>query len=96
MFSSRNKEKLSLNYPQYPRLSGALISGVTGLLHNRIIGWILTPNIQEYLSLSRDRPKPELLGMDFLLCVRFQLTAVADIMIQRQCPYPFNHRDPPF
>ena len=42
------REKLSLNYPQYPHLSGALISGVTGLLHNRIV----TPNIQEYLSLN--------------------------------------------
>ena len=48
MFSLRNKKKISLNYPQYPHLSGALISGVTGLLHN----WIMTPNIQEYLSLN--------------------------------------------
>ena len=47
MFSFRNK-KISLKYPQYPLLSGALISSVTGLLHNRII--IL--NIQEYLSLK--------------------------------------------
>ena len=44
MLSLRNKK----NYPQYPQLSGALISGVTGLLHNRI----MTPNKQEYLSLS--------------------------------------------
>ena len=49
MFSFRNKEKLLLNYPKYPHLSGALISRVTGLLHNRI----MTPYIQEYLSLSR-------------------------------------------
>ena len=48
MFSLRNKKKLSLNYPEYPHLSGALFSGVTGLLHNRI----MTPNIQEYLSLK--------------------------------------------
>ena len=48
MFSLRNKKKISLNYPQYPLLSGALISSVTGLLHNRI----MTPNIKEYLSLS--------------------------------------------
>ena len=47
MFLLRNKKKLPLNYPQYARLSGALISSVTGLLHNRI----MTPNIQEYLSL---------------------------------------------
>ena len=38
----------SLNYPQYSLLSGALISSVTGLLHNRI----MTHNIQESLSLS--------------------------------------------
>ena len=38
---------ISLNYPQYPLLPRALISSVTGLLHNRI----MTPNIQEYLSL---------------------------------------------
>ena len=31
----------------YPLLSGALISSVAGLLHNRI----MTPNIQECLSL---------------------------------------------
>ena len=37
-----------MNYPEYPHLSGALISGVTGLLHNRI----MTPNMQEYLSLK--------------------------------------------
>ena len=49
MFSLRNKKKISLNYPQYPHLSGALISGVTGLLHNRI----MTPNTQEYLSLIK-------------------------------------------
>ena len=48
MFSLRNKKKISLNYPQYPLSSGALISSVIGLLHNRII----TPNIQEYLSLT--------------------------------------------
>ena len=48
MFSMRNKKKISLNYPQYPLLPGALISSVTGLLHNRI----MAPNIQEYLSLS--------------------------------------------
>ena len=42
------EEKLSLNYPQYSLLSGALISSVTRLLHNRI----MTPNIQAYLSLS--------------------------------------------
>ena len=35
-----------MNYPQYPLLS--LISSVTGLMHNRI----MTPNIQEYFSLS--------------------------------------------
>ena len=46
----REIRKLSLNYPQYPRLSGALISGVTGLLDNRIRGRIMTPNVQEYLS----------------------------------------------
>ena len=39
-----------MNYPQYSLLSGALISSVTGLLHNRI----MTPNIQEYLSLTQD------------------------------------------
>ena len=44
------QEKLSLNYPQYPLLSEALISSVTGLLHNRI----MTPNIQEYLSLNTE------------------------------------------
>ena len=43
------QEKLSLNYLQYPHLSGALISSVTGLLHNRI----MTPNIQEHLSLIK-------------------------------------------
>ena len=48
MFSLRIKKKISLNYPQYPLLSTALISSVTGLLHNRII----TCNIQEYLSLT--------------------------------------------
>ena len=48
MFSLKNKKKLSLNYPQYPQLSGALISVVTGLLHNRI----MRSNKQEYLSLS--------------------------------------------
>ena len=42
------EEKLSLNFPQYSLLSGALISSVTRLLHNRI----MTPNIQEYLSLT--------------------------------------------
>ena len=47
MFSLRNKKILSLNYPQYPHLSGALISGVTGLGHNRI----MRPNKQEYLCL---------------------------------------------
>ena len=47
MLSWRNKEKTSLNYLQYPLLSGALISSVTGLLHYRI----MTPNIQEYLPL---------------------------------------------
>ena len=41
MFSLRNKKKISLNYPQYPLLSGAMISIVTGLLHNRI----MTPDI---------------------------------------------------
>ena len=46
MFSLR--KKLSLNNPQYTLLSGALISSVTGLLHNRI----MTSNIQEYLSLD--------------------------------------------
>ena len=51
MFSLRNKKKISLNYPQYPLLPGALISSVTGLLHNRIV----TPNIQEYLSLRIDK-----------------------------------------
>ena len=50
MFSSRNKKKLSLNYLQYPLLSGALISSVTGLLYNRI----MAPNIQEYLSLKKE------------------------------------------
>ena len=45
----REIRTLSLNFPQYPLLSGALISGVTGLLHNRI----MTPNIQEYLSLNK-------------------------------------------
>ena len=45
---SEKYEKLSLNYPQYPLLSGAVISSVTGWLHNRI----MTPNIQEYLSLN--------------------------------------------
>ena len=50
MFSLRNKKKVSLNYPQYPLLPGALISSVTGLLHNRI----MTPNIQEYLSLKNN------------------------------------------
>ena len=48
MFFLRNKKKSSLNYPQYPLLSGALISSVTGVFHNRI----MAPNIQEYLSLS--------------------------------------------
>ena len=48
MFSLRNKKKFSLNYPQYPLLSGALISSVTGLLHNRI----MTSNTLEYLSLN--------------------------------------------
>ena len=38
-----------MNYPQYPLLSGALISSVTGLLHNRI----MTSNILEYLSLNQ-------------------------------------------
>ena len=42
------EEKSSLNYPQYSLLSGALIRNVTGLLHNII----MTPNIQEYLSLK--------------------------------------------
>ena len=49
MFSLRNKKKIPLNYPQYPHLSGALISGVSGLLHNRI----MTPNKQEHLSLKQ-------------------------------------------
>ena len=44
-FSLRNKKNI-LNYLQYSHLSGALISGVTGFLYNRI----MTPNIQEYLS----------------------------------------------
>ena len=48
MFSLRNKKKISLNYPKYSLLSGALISIVTGLLHNRI----MTPNRQEYLSFN--------------------------------------------
>ena len=52
MFSLRNKKKLSLNYPQYPLLSEALISSVTGLLHNR-----MTSNIQEYLSLNNLKKK---------------------------------------
>ena len=43
----REIRKIPLNYPQYPLLSVALISRITGLLHNRI----KTPNIQEYLSL---------------------------------------------
>ena len=46
MFSIEKEEKLSLNYPQYSLLSGALISSVTELLHNTI----MAPNIQEYLS----------------------------------------------
>ena len=41
-------KKKSLSCPQYPLLSGALISSVTGLLHNGI----MTPNRQEYLSLT--------------------------------------------
>ena len=49
MFSFRNKKKSSLNYSQYLLLSGALISSVPGVLHNRI----MTPNIQEYLSLRQ-------------------------------------------
>ena len=44
----REIRKIALNYPEHPLLSGALISSVTGLLHNRI----MTPNIQEYLSLN--------------------------------------------
>ena len=40
--------RISLNYPQYPFLSEALISSLTGWLHNRI----MTPNVQEYLSLK--------------------------------------------
>ena len=55
MFTLKKIEKLSLNYPQYSLLSGALISSVTGLLHNRI----MTPNVQEYMSLKRQE-KPEL------------------------------------
>ena len=47
MFSLRNKKKIYLNYPQYPLLSGDLISSATGMLQNRI----MTSNIQEYLSL---------------------------------------------
>ena len=46
MFSSRNK-KIIFGLFSISLLSGALISSVTGLLHNRI----MTPNIQEYLSL---------------------------------------------
>ena len=38
-----------MKYPQYPLLSGALISSVTGLLHTRI----MTPNIKEFWSLSK-------------------------------------------
>ena len=34
MFSLRNKKKLSLNYPQYPLLSGALNLNVSGLEAN--------------------------------------------------------------
>ena len=51
MFSLRNKKNhllIILNIPKYPHLSGALIRGVTGLLHNRI----MRPNKQEYLSLK--------------------------------------------
>ena len=48
MFSLRNKKNLCLNYPQYALLSGALISSVTGLLHNRF----MTSNIHEYLSFN--------------------------------------------
>ena len=44
----REIRKLYSNYPQYPFLSGGLISSVTGLLHDRI----MTSNIQEYLSLN--------------------------------------------
>ena len=46
-FHGEIRKKTSLNYLQYPLLSGALISSVTGLLHYRI----MTPNIQEYLPL---------------------------------------------
>ena len=48
----REIRKSSLNYPQYSLLSGALISSVTELLHNRI----MTPNIQEYLSYISQTP----------------------------------------
>ena len=48
MFSLRNKKNIfELSSMPY-FLSGAPISSVTGLLHNRI----MAPNIQEYLSLS--------------------------------------------
>ena len=57
-------EKIFLNYPQYPFLSGALISSVTGFMHSRI----MTPYIQEYLSLN---PIHENKSASVLICIAF-------------------------
>ena len=45
MFSLRNKKKLSLNYPQYPFLSGALKESKMNLMFNS------TYNLQQTASL---------------------------------------------
>ena len=47
MCSLRNK-KIIFELSLIPPLTGALISSATGLLNNRL----MTPNIQEYLSLK--------------------------------------------
>ena len=40
MFSFRNKKKLSLTYPEYPLLSGALIHGPVILYHAGLVSCI--------------------------------------------------------
>ena len=45
MFSLGNTKKIIFELSSNTNLSGALISGVTGLLHDRI----MTPKIQEHL-----------------------------------------------
>ena len=72
-----------MNYPQYPLLSGALTSSVTGLLHNRI----MTPNIQEYLSLKAKVIKTHPKAADEKLKAD-ALSSMSKVNVKGQCQIP--------